>query len=209
MGLELSRLSLGPLEVNCYIVFEADTKEGIIIDPGDEPDRISEVVDSQGVKVSHIVCTHTHFDHVGAIPGLKAKMKAKIVIHEDDRQVYARAKDMAKFWGFSLDDLPEPELLVKEGDELAVGSVKFKILHTPGHSPGSMCLLGEGLLFSGDTLFAGSIGRTDFPGGSLDQMKASFKRLMSLPGGTKVLPGHGPTSTIKIEQSENFFNQEI
>lgn len=209
MGLELNRLTVGPLEVNCYIAFDDETKEGIIIDPGDEHNRIMEVLRSGGIKVSLIVCTHAHFDHVGAIPELKINTKAKIVIHEDDRQVYGVAKDMAKFWGFNLDALPAPDVFVKEGDELSVGSMKFKVLHTPGHSPGSMCLLGEGILFSGDTLFAGSIGRTDFPGGSLDQMKKSFKRLIALPRETKVFPGHGPTSTIEAERSENFFIHEL
>jgi glyoxylase-like metal-dependent hydrolase (beta-lactamase superfamily II) len=209
MGVEVKSISVGSLEVNCYIVYDGDTKEAMVIDPGDEPDRIQEMIQSSGLRVKYIVCTHTHFDHVGAIPELEESTGAAIAIHRDELDIYRAAKDMGRLWGFALDSLPEPDRFLKEGDELHIGKLSFTVLHTPGHSPGCICLYGEGLLFTGDTIFAGSVGRTDFPGGSLNRLKESFKRLLELPENTRVLPGHGPSTTIGTEKEENFFVAEL
>jgi glyoxylase-like metal-dependent hydrolase (beta-lactamase superfamily II) len=202
-------LTVGPLESNCFIISDPGTKEAFIADPGDEPDRIIDAIRSSDLNVRYLVCTHAHFDHVGAIPELKEATGAQIVLHKDEVRTYEASKDMAAIWGYDLDPLPMPDLFVSEGDELRIGDSVFRVFHTPGHSPGGICLYGMGVVITGDTLFAGSVGRTDFEGGDIQKLRESFKRLMALPGETIVLPGHGPHSTISIEQIENFFKDEF
>jgi len=203
------KLIVGPLENNCFIIGDDKSKECFIVDPGDEPDRILDLVNENGLKVKYIVCTHAHFDHIAVVSDIKIETKAKIVLHRDDLEIYRSSKDHAASWGFDLDSQPEPDLFVAEGDTLEIGDLKFEILHTPGHSPGGICLYGEGILITGDTLFAGSVGRTDLYGGDIKELKKSFKKLMSLPEGVKVLPGHGPETTIGHERVDNFFSAEI
>lgn len=200
-------LAVGPLESNCFIIGDEDSKKAMVVDPGDEPDRIMDIIKEDDLSVGYIVCTHAHFDHVGAVPDIKEETDAQIVIHRDELEIYHAAKDMASFWGYDIEPLPDPDLLVDEGDEIKFGTLAFKVLHTPGHSPGGISLLGEGVVITGDTLFAGSVGRTDFHGGDMNKLKLSFERLMSLPSETKVLAGHGPNSTIGKERSENFFQK--
>lgn len=196
---------VGPLESNCFLIGDENSKSAMVVDPGDEPDRIMDLVKKDNLSVEYIICTHAHFDHVGAVPDIKKETNGKIVIHRDELEIYNGARDMAAFWGYDLDPLPEPDLLVEEGDEVRLGTLSFRVLHTPGHSPGGICLFGEGVVLTGDTLFAGSVGRTDFHGGNMNKLLQSFERLMSLPPETVVLAGHGPSSTIDRERSENFF----
>jgi glyoxylase-like metal-dependent hydrolase (beta-lactamase superfamily II) len=205
----IKSIVVGPLEVNCYIIGDEDTKKAIIIDPGDEPDRIIDMIKEDKLTPLYILCTHAHFDHVGAVPELKEETGAKILLHKDEKEIYEAARDMAAFWGYDIPPLPEPNTFVKEGDTIEVGKLRFKVLHTPGHSPGGICLYGNGVVVTGDTLFAGSVGRTDFHGGDINKLKESFKRLLTLPEDTEVLPGHGPRSTIGIEKRENFFIGEF
>ncbi len=205
----IKSLVVGPLQVNCFVVSDEKTGESMVIDPGDEPDRIIDVIKGNGLKVKYIICTHAHFDHVGGIAELKDETDARIVIHQEERELYNSAMDQAAFWGYELAPLPEPDMFVQEGDRLEIGDLKFEILHTPGHSPGGICLYGEGVVFTGDTLFAGSVGRTDFYGGDINKLKKSFLRLMSLPPDTKVFCGHGPASNISREKASNFFMGEI
>lgn len=200
---------VGPLEVNCFIIADDITKDAIVIDPGDEPDRILDLIKENKFKIKYIVCTHAHFDHVGAVSDLKKETGAEIVIHRDELEIYQGARDQGTFWGYELDPLPEPDIFINEGDKLEIGNLRFEILHTPGHSPGGICLYGKGIVITGDTLFAGSVGRTDFYGGDMNNLKKSFLRLMSLPPDTKVFPGHGPSSTIKEEKTDNFFMDEV
>lgn len=204
----IKRLVVGPLEVNCYIIGN-EKGNAIVIDPGDEPDRIMEVIKNNGLIIDYIICTHGHFDHVGAVPDLKNATGAKVLIHKDEMEIYQAARDMAAFWGYEVEDLPGPDIFVSEGDNIKAGDLNFMVLHTPGHSPGGICLYGEGLVLTGDTLFAGSVGRTDFYGGDMNQLKKSFDRLMALPEETKVLPGHGPESTIGEEKRENPFALDL
>jgi len=201
---------VGPLENNCFIVADENAKDALIIDPGDEPHRILGLLTENNLQLKYIVCTHAHFDHVGAIPELKSETRAKIVIHFDELDIYTHTKEQAALlWGFDLDPLPEPDMFVSGEDILEVGDLRFKILHTPGHSPGGICLYGEGIVFTGDTLFAGSVGRTDLYGGNIEKLKSSFKRLMALEDKTRVFPGHGPQTTIGEERTGNFFSHEI
>ena len=205
----MKSLVVGPLQVNCFVIADEKTGESMVIDPGDEPDRIIDVIKGNGLKVKYIICTHAHFDHVGGITELKDETDAKIVIHQEERELYNSAMDQAAFWGYELAPLPEPDMFVKEGDKIEIGHLSFEVFHSPGHSPGGISLYGEGVVFTGDTLFAGSVGRTDFYGGDINKLKKSFLRLMSLPPDTKVFCGHGPASNISREKASNFFMGEI
>ncbi len=205
----IKKLVVGQLEENCYIVADENTSEAMVIDPGDEPDRIMDVIKENNFKVNTIVCTHAHFDHVGVIGDIQKATGAKILINERDMELYVKVKDQAALWGFSLDDMPPPGGFLDEGDDLTIGGLAFKIMHTPGHSPGGICLVGEGIVISGDTLFQGSVGRTDFHGGSISQLKESFRRLLSLPEDTVVYSGHGAETTIGREKRENMFVSEF
>lgn len=205
----IKNIVVGPLEVNCFVVADERSKKAVVVDPGDEHDRIMDIIKNNDFVVEYIVCTHGHFDHVGAVSDLKKATDAKVLIHKDEFEIYDAAKDMAAFWGYDLDPLPDPDILVKDGDDIAAGDLSFKVFHTPGHSPGGICLYGEGIVITGDTLFAGSVGRTDFHGGDIKKLKESFKRLMSLPEGTRVLCGHGPETTIGREKRENMFSDEL
>ncbi len=202
----IKQFVVGQLEVNCWIVGDKATREAMVIDPGDAPDLILDWIKQENLKVKYLICTHSHFDHVGALPELKAFLKeAEIVLHKDELPIYERAADMGRLWGFNLEKLPDPDRLVEEGDEITIGNLCAKIIHTPGHSPGGICLLNNGILFSGDTLFASSIGRTDLPGGNYNALINSLKKLTTLSDNTIVHAGHGPSSTIGQEKKTNPF----
>jgi glyoxylase-like metal-dependent hydrolase (beta-lactamase superfamily II) len=205
----IKKLVVGPLENNCFVIADEKSKECFVVDPADEPDRIIDFINENNMKVKYIICTHAHFDHVGAVPEIKKETEAKLVIHRYDLNIYRSSKNHAALWGFEIDPLPEPDLFVSEGEVLQIGNLRFEILHTPGHSPGGICIYGEGILITGDTLFAGSVGRTDLPGGDRESLKKSFIRLMSLSDAVKVFPGHGPESTVGKERTDNFFSHEI
>jgi len=205
----IKTLTVGPLAENTYIVFDEGVREAIIIDPGDEADRIMDVVKDNNLRVTMIICTHAHFDHIGATGDIKRSTGAGVFIHGDDLEIFKSARDHAMFWGFEIDDLPRPDGLLKEGDIIKVGKLEFRVIHTPGHSPGSTSLYGEGVVFTGDTIFRDSVGRTDLPGGSPAMLRESFYRLLRLPEDTRVLPGHGPETTIGREKQYNFFINEL
>lgn len=204
----IKNIVVGPLEANCIIIADEITNEALVIDPGDEPEKILDVINAHNFRVKLIICTHAHFDHIGALPEIKKETKAQIIIHRDEFLIYQHSREMAFFWGYDLDPLPEPDILVQEGHNLIIGNLQFKVLHTPGHSPGGICIYGEEVLITGDTLFAGSVGRTDLFGGDTEKLKLSFKRLMDLPEEVKVFPGHGPTTTIKHEKINNLLSKE-
>lgn len=205
----IKKFVVGPLENNCFVIADEDSREGFIIDPGDEPDRILNYIGDKKITIAYLICTHAHFDHVGTVPDLKAGTGARVVLHRGDLPIYESSHEHAELWGFDIDPLPPPDLFVSDGDSIDVGNLHFRILHTPGHSPGGICIYGEGIVFTGDTLFAGSVGRTDLPGGDILKLKSSFMRLMSLPVDVKVFPGHGPETTIGRERTENFFASEM
>jgi glyoxylase-like metal-dependent hydrolase (beta-lactamase superfamily II) len=205
----LERFVVGPLEENTYVVGDEVTKEALVVDPGDESDRLVDFINDKGLQVNTIILTHAHFDHVGASGDIKKATGGKILFHKEDLGVYETAKDQAALWGYDIDDIPEPDGFVDEGDEITAGGLKFKVLHTPGHSPGGICLYGEGILLTGDTIFKGSVGRTDFPGGSTEELKKSFRRLLDLPEDTKIYSGHGPETSVGIEKKTNYFVNEF
>lgn len=209
MTMIIKKLIVGPLQENCYIVGDEDTKEAIVIDPGDEADRILDAAKDSALKIGSVVLTHAHFDHVGSAGDIKKATGARVMLHMDDLELYEGARDQAAFWGYELDDIPPPDSFLKDGDEVKVGGLHFVVLHTPGHSPGGICLYGEGAIFTGDTIFQGSVGRTDFHGGDMAKLRDSFRRLLTLPDNTVILSGHGPETTIGREKRENFFVNEI
>jgi glyoxylase-like metal-dependent hydrolase (beta-lactamase superfamily II) len=183
--------------------------DAIVIDAGDEPDKILKFIKQKNLKVHYIICTHAHFDHTGGIFGVKDKTGAKIILHIDDLDIYMSVESQGAIWGFNIVQPPHPDLFVQEGDEVAAGKVKLQVMHTPGHSPGGICLATDGHIFTGDTVFAGSIGRTDFYGGNIEALKVSFKRVLSLPSETTIFPGHGNWTTVADEWKQNFFVHEI
>lgn len=202
----LARLELGPFASNCYLVGAESNKEGIIIDPGAEADEILQKVKDLGLKVKFIVLTHAHIDHVGALKETRESTGARVAIHADDAVGLQTRRPVNPLFGFPLPVPPPPDQLLKDGDSLDIGNLHFRVLHTPGHTPGGICLLGDGVVFSGDTLFNLSIGRTDMPGGSYAQLlNGIHTKLMVLPDSTIVYPGHGPPSTIGDERRMNPF----
>jgi glyoxylase-like metal-dependent hydrolase (beta-lactamase superfamily II) len=206
----LIRLVVGPLQVNCFILADEKTKDAIVIDPGDDAGDILKMIKDKGLKVKYIVNTHGHFDHVGANKAIKEATGAEVLIHEADAPLLADAADQAIVFGMRVDNPPQPDRYVKHGDVINAGEVALKVLHTPGHTLGGISLLEQGMVFTGDALFAGSIGRTDFPGGDLMTLLRAIKaNLMTLPDDTKVFSGHGPASTIGEERVENpFLNKD-
>ncbi len=213
----LEVLPVGPLQCNCVILGDPDTRNAIVIDPGDEAARIRAVLEYHRLNVRWILQTHAHFDHVGAARPLAEQTGAPVALHPDDEPLYARLHEQYALFGMiPIADAAPIGHWLKDGEELSAGGVRLAVFHTPGHSPGSVCFhLGtpppeaEPLLFSGDTLFAGSIGRTDLWGGSMEQILASIKnRLLALPDDTRVIPGHGPDTTIGEERRMNPFLQE-
>jgi hydroxyacylglutathione hydrolase len=204
-GMRIEKIVVGQLDVNCYIVSEESSREAFVIDPGDEFERIAELLDGKGLSARYIVYTHAHYDHVCAAAELKSRFGSQIVMHEDEEETYRMTKDLCMSWGFVAEDFPPADILVKDGAEVVLGDLAFRIIHTPGHTPGGICLYGGKTLFTGDTLFKGSVGRTDLPGGSKDMLMASLGKLAALPSDTKVFCGHGEETTIAEELKHNPF----
>lgn len=201
----IRKLELGPFVSNCYVVGSESTKEGMIIDPGTMPDQVLRHVEELGLNIKVIVLTHGHMDHTGALAQVKEATGAEVAIHAADAPFLRGDHPMTRMFG-SSESPPAPDRLLKEGDVIDVGELHFRVLHTPGHTPGGICLLEEGIVFTGDTLFQFSVGRTDFPGGSHEELVNGIRtKLMTLPDSTTVCPGHGPDTTIGVERRVNPF----
>ena len=202
---KIHTIVVGNLQTNCYILQSKTT--GIIIDPGDEPDRIVRFLRDIQMKPAQIIATHTHFDHVLGVDSIRAKLNVPFLIHRDDLSMLESMQNRVRqIMGFEVPPPPKVDSFVKDGDSLRVGEESVRILHTPGHSPGSISLSGEGYVFTGDALFNQSIGRTDLPGGDLKTLIHSIgDRLFKLDDNTTVYPGHGPETTIGDEKLANPF----
>lgn len=190
----LSSLTVGSIGTNCYILYDEKTLDAAVIDPGDNAKPVADRIRELGLNVRAILLTHGHFDHCGDVKRIRKLTGAQVFVHPADR------------------DLPimlrrglEADRDLADGDVLDLAGTRLRVLHTPGHTPGSVCFLCGDLLFSGDTLFAGGCGRTDFPGGDAEQMAASLRRLGSIPEDLRVLPGHGESSTLNAERRTNYF----
>ncbi|MEE4364252.1 MAG: MBL fold metallo-hydrolase [Desulfotignum sp.] len=202
----IKKMSVGPIMANCFILGCEQTKEAVVIDPGDDADRILMELAKAELKVKYLIDTHGHFDHVGANKRMKEVTGATLAIHPDDAPMLSQLSRSAASFGLAAENSPEPDMLLNDGDKVTFGSITLTVIHTPGHSRGGICLYTEGHLFAGDTLFAGSIGRTDLPGGDYDTLIASIKeKLLHLPDDTTVYTGHGPETTLLNEKRMNPF----
>lgn len=206
----VKQYEVGNFAVLCYLIGDEETREGLFIDPADNVEGLLSEAKSHGLnKIKYIVNTHSHVDHIMGNSEMVKLTGAKIIIHEEDAPSLTRTpSDLLEMFGATAS--PPADVLVREGDVIQFGNVKLKVIHTPGHSPGGMSLYLDGMVFTGDTLFVGSVGRTDFPGSSWDVLEASIrKKLYVLPAETVVFPGHHygstPTSTIQYERRHNPF----
>ena len=199
-ALHVERIVVGPLMSNCYIVWDEKTLEALVIDPGDNPETIEKKIEDLGVKVKLILATHGHFDHVNAVAYLRKKTSAEFLGHKNDFPDKGWKGDVHRCLGFGVG--LKPDRYIGEGDIISVGEYQFEVLHTPGHSLGSLCFLHDSIVFVGDVLFQGSIGRTDLHQGSFEQLSNSIKsKLYNLPDKTIVYTGHGPITTIGDEKN--------
>lgn len=197
----VKKMMAGIYGANCYIVMDEETKEAVVLDPGGDVDDIEKVLQSLGAKVKYIALTHGHFDHTTGVDGLQAITKAEVAIGKEDNEMIL--KDV-QYYGPFIEG--GAHITLNHGDSLNFGKHTVKVIHTPGHTPGGVCFLIENMLFSGDTLFKGSIGRSDLAGGDGETLIRNIKeRLVVLPKETIVYPGHGPSTTIGDEELYNPF----
>lgn len=200
-------MALGPIMANCYILGCEKTRAAVVIDPGEEAPRILAALAENGLKLKAILNTHGHFDHVGANRELKAAVPdAQLMIHGDDAPMLDQLANSARMFGMQAENSPAPDRLLKDKDVISFGDISLEVVHVPGHSPGGVAFISPDGVFVGDTLFAGSIGRTDLPGGNFDTLISSIQnRLFGLDEATRVYPGHMGPTTIGAEKRFNPF----
>lgn len=207
--MKIHALTVGALGVNCYILEDEATKEALLVDPGDEAGSILAEIEKRQLKVKYIVNTHGHADHIGANTEVKKALQVPLSIHREDADMLGDAKkNLSAFCGKPVFS-PAADFFLEDSGQIVLGNTALTILHTPGHTPGGICLYTKGVLFSGDTLFAESVGRCDFPGGNMNELLAGIqKKLLILPDETVVYPGHGPATQIGWEKKHNLYLQE-
>lgn len=204
--LSFQTLTVGPLQENCYLLTDSQTGKAVLVDPGDEAERLIAALD--GFALEAVWLTHAHFDHIGALSEIHRQFPVAVYLHEADRPLFEQAEESAAFFGLSLEQPHVETLPLSPGQRLSFGTHQAECRFTPGHAPGHMAFYfeHEGVVLAGDALFRGSIGRTDLPGGDYDLLIGSIQReLLSLPDETRVLPGHGPATTIGAERRTNPF----
>jgi len=205
----LKQMQVGHMAVFAYIVGDKESGEGLVIDPAADIERITTEADNNGITIKYIVNTHGHVDHISGNADMKERTGADIIIHRDDADMLVSTPSMVLRM-FNAKPSPPADIAVVDGDVITIGKIGLSVIHTPGHSPGGVCLYTPGYVFTGDTLFVEGLGRTDLPGGSWEIMRKSItNKLLTLPDDTVVLPGHNygrmPTSTIKNERENNPF----
>jgi glyoxylase-like metal-dependent hydrolase (beta-lactamase superfamily II) len=203
--MRITSQTVGPFQENCYLVVDEGTRHAVLVDPGDEGERILRAVAASGATLDAIWLTHAHIDHVGAIAAVRRAHDVAIFMHPADAPLYARAGWQAAQYGLPFDEPPAPDRELADGDILRVGDEEFRVIHTPGHAPGHCVFEGSGVLLGGDLLFAGSIGRTDLPFCDPRAMGESLARVAALEPALRVHPGHGPLTTIGRELETNPF----
>jgi glyoxylase-like metal-dependent hydrolase (beta-lactamase superfamily II) len=202
----IKELVVGPLMANCFICGCSKTKEAVVIDPGGDADTILLSLADSKLKVKYIINTHGHFDHVSANGKMKDATGADILIHPLDAPMLEKLSSSAAFFGVSVENSPPCDQTLEEDDTVSFGDITLKVIHTPGHTPGGISLYTNGIVFVGDTLFAGSIGRTDFPGGDFNTLISSIKtKLFNMEDDMRVFSGHGPETSIGVEKRHNPF----
>ena len=202
--------SVGPFQCNAFILRDADTKDAVIIDPGDDVSTILKILKRDGLRLQYIFLTHGHIDHVGGAKDVKDATGAKVLIHMEDLFLYEKVHLQASLFGLPSPPVSDIDIFFEDGMEIGEGDLKCRVIHTPGHTPGSVSLYFSDKLFTGDALFRDGIGRTDLWGGSYDVLMHSIReKLLRLDDATEVYPGHGPSTTIGREKRENPFLQEI
>lgn len=207
MSFSIKIIPAGPLDVNCYVLKDEDTSKGVIIDPGGDGPVIASYVKKAGIDVQLIINTHGHWDHIGAVDELRKEFNVPVAIHKLDKDMLTNPRgNLSSFLGAD-GSTKAAEQLLQDGDEIVFGNSRLKVIHTPGHTPGGICLYdGADVLFSGDTLFYFSVGRTDFPGGSSQELIRSItERLADVSDTAKVYPGHGPATVMGNERRGNPF----
>jgi len=206
--MKYEHIIVGAIETNCYLVYCEETKECAVIDPGAEAEKIIHLIRQKELKPTIVINTHGHVDHVGANMDIIDEYSIPLLIHSADSPMLDKVEQMELSFFLGAKNSPPPDKFLVEGEKVVIGSVQMEIIHTPGHSPGSVSLLSDGVLFSGDTLFSGGVGRTDLPGGSWNELVCSIKeKILTLPQETPVLPGHGPATTVGQEERSNPFIQ--
>jgi hydroxyacylglutathione hydrolase len=202
----LETMVVGPLAMNTYLVGCPESREAVVVDPGDEPEKILGAIDRHQLKLRYILLTHAHFDHIGAVAGVKEATGAVVMIHKDEQIIVDNLPLQTSLFGFPQPSEFAVDRWLKHDEVIFFGALRIKVLATPGHTPGGVCFLLNDLLYSGDTLFCESIGRTDLPGGSqVKLLKSIHEQLWPLSGATQVYPGHGPATTISHEKRYNPF----
>jgi len=201
----LKIFTVGPMEANCYILYNPDKREGLIIDPGAEGSRLIKFIKQEKISINYIINTHGHPDHTGANRKLKEYTNAPILIHQYDASMLTKSESVLPLIFPLESSSPPADTFIKDGDLIECAGIKLKVLHTPGHTPGGISLLIDDSIFTGDTLFSGSIGRFDLPGGSEEVLLNSIKKILSLDENLIIYPGHGPSTTVGQELHSNPF----
>jgi len=199
---------VGPLETNCYLVYCPETLECAVVDPGAEAPKIVRLIASKGLQPVILLNTHGHIDHIGANKEIKEKFGIPLCIHRHDEPLLTNVQQSELAFFLGAQDSPAPDQYLEDGETIKVGQSSLRVIHTPGHSPGSVIFLGDGFLLSGDTLFFGGVGRTDLPGGSWPELVDSIKtKILIMPDEMPILPGHGPFTSVGQEKRSNPFIQ--
>jgi glyoxylase-like metal-dependent hydrolase (beta-lactamase superfamily II) len=206
----LEMLTVGPFQENCYVLGDEASGVGAVVDPGDEAARIAMAVEQTGLEIGSIILTHAHIDHVGGVTALVDEYACPVLMHAEAEPMLEQLPTQALMMGLRFGKVPTVDRHIGEGETLEIGDLRLRPLYSPGHAPGHLAFYieDEGLVLSGDALFAGSVGRVDLPGGSMEVLMRSIEeRLMTLPDETRVYPGHGPQTEIGSERATNPFLQ--
>lgn len=204
--MEFDSVIVGALETNCYLVYCTESLECAIVDPGAEAQKIFHLITKKSLNPVVLLNTHGHIDHIGANKDIKGKFNIPLCIHALDKSMLENVQQLELSFFLGAKESPSPDKYLEDGDMVKLGKSSLQVIHTPGHSPGSVSFLGDGFILSGDTLFYGGVGRADLPGGSWDELERSIKnKILTLPDETIVLPGHGPTTSVGQERNLNPF----